>query len=139
MGPQNHNAALVQPQHHVIDSTNSRGALNDSVEDWLYVRGRAADDTKYLGRCRLMFRGLAQLCVARFEFLEQSDVFNSNHGLRSKGLQQRKLLVSKKLHLRAADDNHTDGDPLPQQGRHKERSDTTPLRLADPSAYREPF
>ena len=49
---------------------------------------------------------------------------------RSKGLQQRHLLVGKGLHLRAADANYTDGCPFPQQRRHEKCSNTAPYVCA---------
>ena len=71
MSPRNHTVPLVESQHHVINPTNPRGALDDGIEDRLHVRRRAADDAEHLGRCRLMLQGLAQFCVALLEFLEQ--------------------------------------------------------------------
>ena len=32
MSPRNHNVTLTKSQHHVIDPTNPRGALDDGVE-----------------------------------------------------------------------------------------------------------
>ena len=55
---------LVESQHHVIDPTNPRGALDDGVEHRLHVRRRTADDAEHLGGRRLMLQGLAQLRVA---------------------------------------------------------------------------
>ena len=67
MSPRNHAFLLTEPQQHVIDPTNPRGALDDGVEHRLHVRGRAADDAEHLGGCRLMLQGLAQFRVALFE------------------------------------------------------------------------
>ena len=64
MGPRQHLVSLAKPQHHIIDSTDPGRALNDGVEDGLYVRRRAADDAEHLGRRRLVLQCLAQLCVA---------------------------------------------------------------------------
>ena len=55
----------------VIDPTNPGGALDDRVEDRLYVRGRAADDTEHLGRCRLMLQSLAQFRIALLDLLNR--------------------------------------------------------------------
>ena len=65
----------------------------ESIEDRLHVRRRAADDAKHLGCRRLMLQRFAQFRVALLEFLEQPDVFDSDHGLRGEGLQQFDLLV----------------------------------------------
>ena len=64
MSPRNRNVPLAESQHHVINPTNPRGALDDGVEDRLHIRGRAADDAEHLGRRGLMLQGLAQLRVA---------------------------------------------------------------------------
>src|SRR6266481_2439810 len=81
MSPHREVFALAQPQHHVINPANSRGALYDGVEHGLHVRGRAADDAKHLGRCRLMLQGLPQFCVAFLQFLEQPDILDRDHRL----------------------------------------------------------
>ena len=64
MSPRNHNVPLVESQHHVIDPTNPRGALDDGVKHRLHVRRRAADDAEHLGGRRLMLQRLAQFRVA---------------------------------------------------------------------------
>ena len=70
MSPRNHGIALAESQHHIIDPTNPRGALDDRIEDRLHVRRRAADYAEHLGGCSLMLQGLAQFRVALAEFLE---------------------------------------------------------------------
>ena len=67
MSPRNNSVPLVESQHHVINPTNPSGTLDDGIEDWLHVRGRAADNAEHLGRCRLMFQRLAQFCIALLE------------------------------------------------------------------------
>ena len=64
MSPRNHSVAVLESQLHVINPTYSCGAFHDRIEYRLHVGGRAADDTEYLGRCRLMLQGLAQFGVA---------------------------------------------------------------------------
>ena len=112
MSPRNHIVALAESQHHVIDPTNPRGALDDGVEHRLHVRRRAADDAEHLGRCRLMLQGLAQFGIALAEFLEQADVLDGDHGLSGEGFEQRDLLLGKRLHLRTANYDHTDRTSL---------------------------
>ena len=81
MSPQNHGVPLAESQHHVINPTNPRGALDDRVEDRLHIRRRAADDAEHLGRRRLMLQGLAQFRVAFLQFLEQPNILDGDHGL----------------------------------------------------------
>ena len=64
MSPRNHSVPFAESQHHVINPTNPRRALDDGIEDRLHVRRRAADDAEHLGRCGLMLQGLAQFRVA---------------------------------------------------------------------------
>jgi hypothetical protein len=54
MSPRNHHVPSLKSQVYVIYPTNPAGALDDGVEDRLHVRGRAADDAKHLGGCRLI-------------------------------------------------------------------------------------
>ena len=58
-----------ESQHHIVDATNPGRALDNSVEDRLHVRRRAADDAEDLGRRRLMLQSLAQFRVARLRSL----------------------------------------------------------------------
>ena len=105
MSPRNHSVPLAESQHHVIDPTNPRGALDDGVEHRLHVRRRAADDAEHLGRRRLMLQRLAQFRVALAEFLEQAHVLDGDHGLIGEGLEQRDLLVGERTNLRTANDD----------------------------------
>jgi len=51
MSLQNPFVPLAESQVHIINPANFRRALDDSVEDRLYIRGRAADDPEDFG-CR---------------------------------------------------------------------------------------
>ena len=93
MGPRNHSIPLAESQHHVIDPTNSRCALDDRVEHRLHVRRRAADDAEHLGGCRLVLQGLAQFCVALLSSLNKPDVLDGDDRLRSKGFKQFDVFV----------------------------------------------
>ena len=95
MSPRNHRVALAESQHHVIDPTNLRRALDDGVEHRLHVRGRAADDAEHLGRCRLMLQRLAQFCVALLDLFEQPHVLDRDHGLSGKGFKKLDLFIVK--------------------------------------------
>src|SRR5262249_52549075 len=75
MSPHNHGVAFGESERYVIDPTNSRGALDDGIENWLHVRRRAADDAKHFRGCRLMLQRLAQFCVAFLQLFEQPNVF----------------------------------------------------------------
>src|SRR5688572_10483367 len=87
MSPWNRNIAVTKSQHHIINSTNPRRALDDSVEHRLHVRRRAADDAEHFGRRRLMFQSLAQFRVAFLNLFKQPDVFDGNYSLRREGFE----------------------------------------------------
>ena len=108
MSPRNHHVPLAESQHHVIDPTNPGRALDDGIEHRLHVRRRTADDAEHLGGCGLMLQGLAQFCVALLDFLEQSHVFNGDHGLISEGFEQFDLLVREWTYLCSTDHNRSD-------------------------------
>src|SRR5262245_38105391 len=71
MSTSHHCVPLPQSQHHVINSANPSGTLNDSIQDWLHIGRRAADDTEDLGRRRLMLQRFAQLRITLLNFFEQ--------------------------------------------------------------------
>ena len=119
MSPRNHSVAFVQSQHHVINSTNPRGALDDRIEHRLHVRGRAADDAEHLSRCRLMLQGLAQFCVALLDLFEQPHVLDGDHRLICKGFKELDLLVREGPDFRSANLNRPDGNSLSKQWRSK--------------------
>src|SRR5262249_1098858 len=97
MSPRNHLVLFGESQHYVINAANSRGTLDDGIEDRLHVRGRTADDAEHLGRCRLMLQGLAQFCIALLKLLEQPYVFHRDHRLVSKGGYEIDLLIGKSI------------------------------------------
>ena len=87
MSPHNHGVPLVESQRYIINPADPGGALDDGVEDRLHVRGRAADDTEHLGRCRLILQRLAQFRVALLEFPEEADVLDGDHRLVGEGFE----------------------------------------------------
>src|SRR5262249_3927572 len=93
MSTRNHSVSLAESQHHVIDPTDPCRALNDSIQDRLHVRGRAANDAKHLCRCRLMLQRLAQFRIALLDLLEQPHVLDSDAGLVGEGFEEGYLLI----------------------------------------------
>ena len=105
MSPRNHSVPLMESQHHVIDPTNPRRALDDGVEHRLHVGRRAADDAEHLGRCRLMLQRLAQFRVALAEFLEQPHVLDGDDGLVGEGFEQCDLFLGERADFGTANEN----------------------------------
>src|SRR5262245_33985757 len=119
MGSLNHNVLLPESQKHVINPTNPRGALDDGIQNRLHVSGRAADDAKHLGCCRLMLQGFAQFGVTLLDLFEQPDVFYGDHRLVSEGFEELDLLIRERPDLHPAKRNHADRNTFAQQ-RHRE-------------------
>ena len=88
-----------QTQHHVINPTNPRGALDNRVEHRLHVRRRPADDAEHLGSRGLMLQRLAQFCVALVDLFKQADVFDRDDGLIGEGFEQSDLFVGERSNL----------------------------------------
>src|SRR5512134_3586930 len=76
MSPHGRSVSLLESQHHVINPTNPRRALDDGVENRLHVRGRTADDAELLGRRGLMLQGLTQFGIALLDLFEQAHILN---------------------------------------------------------------
>src|SRR4029434_8065546 len=98
------------------------GALDDSVEDRLHIRGRSADDAEHFGCRSLMLQRLAQFCVAFLKFLKQTYVLNSDDGLISEGFEERYLLFRKGANLRTTYHNGPDRNPFSKQRRDEDSS-----------------
>ncbi len=115
MSPRNHNVPLAESQHHVIDPTNPRRALDDRVQHRLHVGRRAADDAEHLGRRRLMLQRLAQFRVALLDFFEQPDVLDGDDRLISEGFEQSDLFFGERTNFRATNENCSDRNTFAQQ------------------------
>src|SRR5688572_26589452 len=93
MSSRNHASSLAESQLNIVDSTNSRCALNDSIEHRLHVGRRAADYAEHLGGCGLMLQRLAQLCIAFLQFFKQPHVLDGDDRLGCEGLKEFDLLL----------------------------------------------
>src|SRR6266545_942393 len=116
MRPWYQSVSLLKPQQHVIDPTNPGGALDDSFEDRLHIRGRAADDAEHLGGCSLMLQGLTQFRVAFLDLLEQPHILDRDHCLVGKSCDQLDLALSKWRYSITPDRNCPDWTPLAKHG-----------------------
>src|SRR4029434_7922679 len=115
MRPHNHSVSLAESERHIIDSTNSGGALDDGVKHRLHVRGRAADDAEYLSRRRLVLQGFAQFCVALLDFLEQPHILDVDDSLIGEGFQELDLLVREWADFHPANPIAPNCNPLTEQ------------------------
>src|SRR5262249_57277032 len=105
MSPCNQTVPIAESQYHIINPANPSGAFDDSGEHRLHICRRAADDAEHLGRCRLMFQGLAQFCVALLDLLEQADVLDGDDGLVGECFEKGYLLVCKRTNFCSANHN----------------------------------
>src|SRR5262249_14555727 len=115
MSHRNQSVVLIEPQHHVINPTNPRRALNDGVQNRLHVRGRAADDTEHLGGCCLMLQGLPQFCIALLDLLEQPNVLYSDDRLISKSFEKLNLPFSERPYFGPADHNGSNSETVSKE------------------------
>ena len=104
MSPCNHRVPLAESQHHVINPTNLRRALDDGVEHRLHVGGRAADDAEHLAMSPSDAPALRAIRHCAPEFLEQAHVLDGDNGLIGEGLEKRDLFVGERTNFRAT--NH---------------------------------
>ena len=135
MSPRNHSVPLAESQHHVIDPTNPRSALDDGVEHRLHVRRRAADDAEHLGCCRLMLQGLAQFRVALLDLFEQPHVLDGDDGLVGEGFEKSDLFFGERTNFRAANYDCANGNAFSEQG--VARTVRVPMRSCDNLAVQE--
>src|SRR5262245_38445529 len=105
MSPWKGTVALSESQHDVVDPTHPCGALDDGVEDWLHVGGRAANDAEHLRCSGLMLKCLTQLRVTFLDLLEQPHVLDGDDRLVGKGFEKRDLLFVERLYLHPPNGN----------------------------------
>src|SRR5215470_6099350 len=94
--------------------TQPRGIFRDHVQHRLNIRRRASDDAENLTRRGLLLQRFGYLAIAFLQFFEQANVLNCDHGLVSKSLEQRDLLVCERTDLLAPNRNDPDGQTFPQ-------------------------
>src|SRR5262245_29944994 len=108
MSARNHYVSVAEAQHHVINSTNPGGALNDGVEYGLHVSRRTADDAEHFGRRRLMLQSFPQFCVALLDLLEQPDILDGDHGLIGKSFKESNLFFRERTDFSPSDIDTSD-------------------------------
>src|SRR5262245_14691991 len=107
MSPDRQHVPLAESKYHVINPAHSCGALNDSIQDRLNIRGRAADDAEHLGRRCLVLQGFAQLCIAFLDLFEQTDVFDSDHSLIGESFYDSELFFGKRIKFISTNKNRS--------------------------------
>src|SRR5215469_5950918 len=114
MRGQAHDVSLNQPQHAILCAADARSPLSNGFQHRLDIRGRAGNHAQNLTRRSLLFQRL-------FEFVEQPDVFDGDHGLVGEGFEQFDLRRSEWPHLHATCDQCSN-DFLVQTKRNSQES-----------------
>ena len=72
---------------------DARRDLQDLFEHRVKFVGRARDDRQHVGRGRLIFQRLFNICRAVLQLAELAHVFHRDHRLRGEGLNQRNIVI----------------------------------------------
>ena len=72
---------------HIIDPAYFCRALDDSIQHWLHICGRTADDAEHFGCGGLVLQCFTQFGVTLLQFLEEPHVLDSNYCLTSEDLK----------------------------------------------------
>src|SRR5215813_10504420 len=120
MSHQTKNITLNNSNRGVVCVAHSGGALGDSVQHRLDIRGRASDDSQdFTRRCLLLQRLL--------EFLKQTDILYRNHRLISEGFEKLDLCRGEGAHFNATRDQNSNEVPLLAK-RHEQKGASVGLR-----------
>src|SRR5205823_10171782 len=83
--------------------TQPRSRLDQDVQYWLQVEGRAADRLQHVTGRRLVFERLLEVARALAQFSEQARILHRDDRLRREILQRRDLPFGEWPHLLAVD------------------------------------
>src|SRR5215831_2069498 len=112
MRPHDHTTTFTESQQHVINPTNPRRALDDGVKHRLHICRRTADDAEHLGGCGLMFQRLPQFNIALLDLFEEPYILDGDDCLVRERLEERHLLLCKRIDLYSPNQNDPQGNAL---------------------------
>src|SRR5262247_549779 len=99
--------AIPQAEHvGMISLAEPSRRLYDAIEDRLQLGRRARNDAQDLRCGRLLFERCPQLAVPCLHLLEQPRVFNRDHGLVGKGIDELDLAFGEPTYLNTPDEDH---------------------------------
>ena len=101
----------------IIGSAEARRTLDDNIKHGLELGWRGADNPQNLSCSRLLLQRLSR-------FIEHPRIFDCDHSLVGEGLEQRDLLVGKRINFGTSKLNRSDRYPLAQHWNAKDRSVT---------------
>ena len=105
-----------------------RGRPGERVEHRVQVEGRATDHLEHIGGRGLLLQGVGELARALLLGLEQTYVFDGDHGLVGESGHQLDLLVGERQRLLAGQNNDADSHTLAEK-RHPEHRAKPPNSL----------
>ncbi len=134
VGDEVHQLAVEPVRRAHACAAQAHRAGDDRVENRLHVGRRARDDAQDLARRRLLFQGLGEVRVARFQLLEQAHVLDGDHRLVGERLEQGDLLVGESPGFRPADGDGADRAALAHEGNGEDAAEAPgecggPLRI----------
>jgi hypothetical protein len=144
VGAEAHQLSVVVIHRTKLRPAQLHGALHDDGENRLDIRGRAADGPEDLGcgslpvqRLADLGMGLSERAIPCLQLSKEADVLDRNDGLVGEGLEERDLLVRKRIHLSPAEQERADRHPLPKQRSGQDR--TVALQLGVGCGFRKPL
>src|SRR4030095_8793748 len=96
----------VNPQNEpCVGAAESGRVFDERPEHRLKVKRRPADHLEYFTRGRLLLQSLSNFTIAFLQFFEQSNIFNCDHSLVSKGFEESDLLLGEMIDYRTSKKN----------------------------------
>src|SRR6516165_7677766 len=102
-------AVLQLEEKGMFRLAQARRCLQDCINDWLQLVGRARDDVQHVADRRLIFERFLHLARARLHLVEESRILDRDYRLVGEGLQQCDLLVTERLNNRTPQQEAADG------------------------------
>src|SRR5262249_6745625 len=117
-GMRGYKAIIVVPANGQVSHlriAQPRGGLDEGVEHWLQVEGRAADDLEHVAGRGLVFERFFEVARARLQFAEQPRVLHRDDRLVGEGAHQLDLPLGERLYPSARQHDDTDWRVFAQQ------------------------
>src|SRR4029453_9582636 len=106
----------VKPQNKpCIGTTQPGGVFDERREHRVKIEGRAADHLEDFTRGRLLLQSLSNFTIAFLQFFEQSNIFNCDHSLVSKGFEESDLLLGERIDYRTSNKNNPNRNLFAQE------------------------
>src|SRR5262252_2678375 len=96
--------------------TQSGRALRNCLEHRLGIRWRSAYRLEHIACCCLILEGLSRVASACLHLFEKARVFNRDHGLVRKGIDELDLAFGERAHFAAPNYDHANGLACVEQG-----------------------